>query len=164
MDELDARLLRVHAHAFHLEVQRPAGLEPRVDQVLHHLLLPVDRDRATAGQVAQRDAMAAAREAQLEPLVDKALALQPFANPGRHEEVDRPLLQHAGTHALLHVVAVARLDHDRLDPAPPEQVTEHEARRPGADDPHLRAHQASPSSWRTRCATRNAAFAAGTPQ
>ena len=72
--------------------------------------------------------------------------------------------RYRSSHALLHVLAVAILDHHGLDTAPREEVTEHEARRPRADDPHLRAHQASSASSSTRWATAKAALAAGTPQ
>ena len=72
--ELDLRRLRVHRHVGDLEVQRQPGLQPRADQVLDDLLLAVDRDRAAAGQVAQRDPVALAAEPQLDAVVHQPLA------------------------------------------------------------------------------------------
>ena len=53
-----------------------------------------------------------------------------------------PVLEHAGAHAVLDVLARARLQHDRLDAGALEQVREQQPRGPGADDPHLRLHHA----------------------
>ena len=63
---LDRGRLRLEAHV------GPAG----GDQVLDHLLLAVDRDRAAAREVGQRDPVALAAEAQLEAVVHHALAVQ----------------------------------------------------------------------------------------
>ena len=60
--------------------------------------------------------------------------------PGLHEQVDGALLEHAGAHALLDVVAAAGLEHHRLDALPVQEVREQEPGRAGADDPDLRAH------------------------
>ena len=61
--------------------------------------------------------------------------------PACVEQVDRALLEHAGADALLDVLAAAGLQHDRLDALGLQQLREHQSRRPGADDPDLRAHQ-----------------------
>src|SRR5215207_2775313 len=53
VDEPDRRRLRleaVHRDVVYLEEQRAARLDPRGDQVLHDLLLPVDGDRPAAGK------------------------------------------------------------------------------------------------------------------
>jgi hypothetical protein len=57
--ELNAGVLSVEvfdAHVVNLEVQRQTGVESRRDEVLHDLLLPVDRD-PRAGQVGKVDAV-----------------------------------------------------------------------------------------------------------
>ena len=72
-----------------LEAQLAAGLEPRGDQVLDHLLLPVDGDRAPAGQLGEVDPVALAAEAQLDAVVEHALALQPVADAGVGEHARR---------------------------------------------------------------------------
>ena len=85
------------------------------------------------------------------------------ATPGALEEVDRALLEHAGTDAGLDVVAAAVLEHDRLDPGAVEQLREDEPRRAGADDRDL-GLRARHDSSSTACAIAKARFAAGTPQ
>jgi hypothetical protein len=113
-------------------IRRPARLE----QVLHDLLLAVDHDRA-ADQAGEVDPVAAALVAQLDPLVDGALAVHALADPGLAQRVHRALLEHARAHALHHVVAVARLEHDRLDALQVQQVREQQAGGAGADDGDL---------------------------
>ena len=51
--------------------------------------------------------------------------------------VHRALLEHAGAHPLLDVLAAARLEHDGLDPVQVQQVGEQQAGRAGADDADL---------------------------
>ena len=74
------------------------------------------------------------------------------------------LLEHAGAHALLDVLARARLEDDRLDALQVEQVGQQQPGRAGADDPDLGVHHPSASaSASTRWATAKAVLAAGTP-
>ena len=74
------------------------------------------------------------------------------------------LLEHPGAHARLHVVARARLEHDRLDALPVEQVGQQQPGRTGPHDPDLCVHHPSASaSASTRWATAKAVLAAGTP-
>ena len=103
-------------------------VEPRGDQVLDDLGLAVDDDRPAVGELAERDPVPLAVELELDPVVDDALALQPLADAGLGEQVDRALLEHAGPDPVLDVVAAAVLEHDRLDPRPLEQPRE---RQPG---------------------------------
>ena len=138
--ELDLRRLRVHRHVGDLEVQRQAGLQPRADQVLDDLLLAVDRDRAAAGEVAQRDPVALAAEPQLDAVVHEPLAMHPLAEADLVHQVHRRLLEHARAHALLHVLAVARLEDHRLDAPQLEQPAEHQPRGAASDDRHLGTH------------------------
>ena len=154
----------VHGDLARLEEQRLAGVAADPDQILHDLGLAVDRDRPPAGQLGERDAVAAALEAQLEALVDEPLAVQALADAGLGQDVDRALLEDAGTDALLDVGAAAGLEHDGLNALAREQVAEEQAGRPGADDADLGAHQPWASASITRCAMANAEFAAGTPQ
>jgi hypothetical protein len=141
--EANARLLgieAVQADALDLEQQRKTGGEPRLDQILDDLPLPVDRRRASAGQLADRDPVSAAAEAQLDAVLDEALAAQPLVKPQLGEQVDGALLEHAGADALLDVLAVPILKHDRLDPAPVQEVRQQQPRRAAPDDAHLRPH------------------------
>ena len=129
----------MQAHVLDLEEQLGALVQPRRDQVLHDLLLPVDRDPAPVGELAERDPVALAVEAQLDPVVHEALALEALAHAHLLEQVHRSLLEHAGAHALLDVLAVARLEHHRVDPGPVQQLAEHEPGGAGPDDPDLGA-------------------------
>jgi hypothetical protein len=91
----------------------------------------------------------------------------PLANAYLDEQIDSPLLEHAGADAPLDVLAAPRLEHDRVDPQQVEQVREHEPGRPGSDDADLGPHrprQLPSCSARTSRNTAKAPFAAGTPQ
>ena len=90
----------------------------------------------------QRDPVALAAEAQLDALVDQPLGVHPRAEADLVHQVHRRLLEHARAHALLHVLAVARLEDHRLDPAQLEQPAEHQPRGPASDDRHLGTHGA----------------------
>ena len=81
--------------------------------------------------------MALAVVAQLDALVDRALAVHPLADAGLAQRVHRALLEHAGAHALHDVVLVAVLEHDGLDPVQVQQVSEQQAGRAGPDDGDL---------------------------
>src|SRR5688500_9977444 len=79
------------------------------------------------------DPMAAAGEADLEPVVDQAFAPQPRADPGLVQQVDRALLENPGADPLLDVAPAVALQHDRVDAVPMQQLRQQQARRPGAD-------------------------------
>ena len=132
----DRRCRRIDAHVLDLEVQRLLRLAPGGDQVLHHLLLAVDHDRPAA-QLGEVDPVALPVVAQLDPLVDRALAVHPLSHACLAQRVHRALLEHAGAHALDHVLLVAVLEHDRLDPVQVQQVGEQQAGGAGPDDPDL---------------------------
>ena len=111
--------------------------------------------------------MALPGELEREAVVDDSLPLQALADPGAHQQVDRPLLQYSRADAVLDVVAASGLQHDRLDALDLEQPREREPGRAGADDADLGPrglHADSPSSSTTRWKTAKALFAAGTPQ
>jgi hypothetical protein len=146
-----------------VEEEQRAAFEPRFDEVLDHLGLPVDDDRPPAGELAERDAVALAVELKLDAVVDDALALEPLSHARLPQQVDRSLLEHAGADAPLDVVAAAALEHDRLDALELEQSREREPGRPRADDRDLRP-QRFDSSSSTCCAIAKAPLAAGTPQ
>ena len=108
--------------------------------------------------------MPAPVEAQLEAVVDEALAVQALGDAGLVEQVDGRLLEHAGAHARLDVLARARLEHDRLDALQVQQVGQQQPGRAGPHDPDLGVHHPPASaSASTRWATANAVLAAGTP-
>ena len=84
--------------------------------------------------------MAAAGEAQLDAVVDEALALEALAGPDLAHQVDRALLEHAGPDRGLDRRARAALDDHRLDAAQVQHLRQQQPRRPGADDADLGAH------------------------
>ncbi len=127
-------------HVLDLEPDRPAGRQARGDEVLDHLLLPVDRDRAPEGQVRERDAVAGAVEGEQDAAVDQPLAAQAIGHAQLVEQLDSALLQHAGAHAVLDVRAAAVLEHDRLDALAVQQVRQDQAGRAGPDDGDLCVH------------------------
>ncbi len=131
-DVLDADILDV-------EVQRPAGFEPRVDEIAHDLVLSVDRDRAAPRQRIHIDVMARALEREIQAFVAHAFAREALADADLRHEIDRALLEDARAHALDHVLLAAVLDDDRVDALPVEQVPEHEPGRTCADDGDLGA-------------------------
>ncbi len=162
MREPDPRASRVevvHRDGRGLEEERQGGRQPCLDQVLDDLGLAIDHDRPS-GELVHRDVVALTVELQVDPAVDDPVATHSFPDARVAQQVDRPLLEHAGADAVLDVLAAAALEHDRLDPLACEQLGQRQARRARADDSDLRPH---PSSS-TRCATANAEFAAGTPQ
>jgi len=84
--------------------------------------------------------MSAPAEAQFDAVVDQALALQPLAHAGLHEQIHRALLEDAGAHAMLDVVAAPRFDDHRLDALPVQQVGKQQSRGTRTDDADLRTH------------------------
>ena len=140
--EADRRALgldAVEAHVADLEEQLRPGGEPGGDQVLHDLLLAVDRDPAPARELGERDAVALAVEAQLDPVVHEPLALEALPHAHLDQQVHGALLEHSGAHALLDVLAVAGLEDHRLDAAQVQQLAEHEPGRARPDDADLSA-------------------------
>ena len=82
-----------------------------------------------------------AAEADVDRLVDHAFAPQPLVEAELTHQVDRALLQHAGTHAVLHIGAAARLEHDAVDAFAVEKMGKKQARRTRADDGDLCVHR-----------------------
>src|SRR5215210_5308554 len=152
----DGRLLRLEvfdADGFGFEDDLSARLEPGGDEVFHHLVLAVDRDRASPGELEQVDAVALPVEPQLDAVVDHPLPLHPVADARLVQQVDRALLQHARPDPVLYVIAAAGLEHDRLDTLQVQQVREQQPRRSTPDDPNLCAHVRCSSITRHGCRT-----------
>ena len=77
--------------------------------------------------------------ADLDAVVDEALAAHALAHAGRVDEVDGALLEHARAHPMLDVFARAILEDDGADPFAMEKVRQHEPGRSRAHDADLRA-------------------------
>jgi hypothetical protein len=141
----------VEAEHLGFEQERAAVGEARGDQILHHLLLAVDRDMPAAGQRRQVEMDEPVAEADVERVVDHAFAPEPRVEAERVHHLDGALLEHAGAYAALDVLAGARFQHDAVDAFARQQVRQKQPGRPGADDPDLRAHDDQFSNATIRC-------------
>jgi hypothetical protein len=84
----------------------PSGAA-RLVQIFLNLILTVDSDCAATGQIVHVDAMAGATEADIDPVVDKPLALHAIAYADFGHEIDHALFQHTGTHPVNHILFAA---------------------------------------------------------
>ena len=137
-DDRLVSLQSVDGHASHSNCSGAPESDPRLDQIFGHLGLPVDRHRSS-GQLVHRDAMVGPVEAQVDPPVDQALALQPLTDARFDERVARALLKDAGSDPRLAVGTAPSLDDHRLHTMPVQEMAQQQTGRPGADDRDLRA-------------------------
>jgi len=114
------------------------------DQILHHLLLPVDGDGAPAGELIEGDAVIVALEAERDAAMHEPLTVQPLADSGFAHELHGSLLENTCAHALFDVLAAAQLEDHRVDPRPVEEMREQETRRSRAHDADLRTSHPCP--------------------
>ena len=96
----------------------------RVDQILHHFVLPVDRDGLAAAQFRQMDVVTLAAEAEVQPLCGSPSRFNRSPTPMLDHQIDGALLQHAGPHPFDHVFPAAIFDDDRIDALQMQQVTQ----------------------------------------
>jgi hypothetical protein len=87
-----------------------------VDQIAHHFVLAVDGDPLALGELEEIDAMSSTTEADGDAAVPQSTAPHAIADAERQQQIDRPLFEDTGPHAIDHVVAAAVLDDDRIDP------------------------------------------------
>ncbi len=109
------RIEFVHADVANLEENLPACVQPGADQIFDHLVLSIDRDRATAGELMEVDVMVTPAEAQVEAVMNEAFALQPLADTRLDQQVNRALFEHPRADALFDMLLAAGLEHDGLD-------------------------------------------------
>ena len=141
--EADRRLVAIEpidAGRFRIEQDRHAAREIGRDQILHHLLLAVDVDQLAAGDTGQIDVDQLAGKADVEPIVDHALAAQTLIDTEIGHQIDGALLQHTGAHAAFDILAAARFQHDAFDAGTLQQQREEQPRGSRADDTDLRTH------------------------
>ena len=86
---------------------------------------------------AKIDVVPRAAKRQVDAVVPQALARQAIADAHRVHQVHGALLEHPGTDALDHVLAVVALDDHRVDAGLVQQLPQHQARGPRADDADL---------------------------
>jgi hypothetical protein len=99
-------------------------VKPAADEVFDHFLLAVDGHRSSS-QFYKRNAMKPAVQAQLDPLVAEAFALQPPGNPCLSQHFNACVFQDSGANTLLAIGALLRLQYDGSDAMLVEQVREH---------------------------------------
>ena len=97
----------MHADIFNLKQNLATGRDPGIVQVFQNFVLRVNRDSFSIGELPKINSVTAAPEAQLDPMVNQAFGFYPLANPHLGEQIDRSLLQHAGTDTLLRILAAA---------------------------------------------------------
>jgi hypothetical protein len=69
----------LHADVFNLKNDLTTGRDSGIVQVFQNLVLRVDRDSFSTGEILKIDAVTAASEAQLDPMVDQAFGFHPLA-------------------------------------------------------------------------------------
>ncbi len=129
----------VEAHIAHLEQDILALFDQLGEQILHHLLLLVDR-HALPDQRPEIDVMEPAARAEIDPVVEHALLEQARSGADLDQKIVRPLLDQAGADAVLDIGAAAVFEHDRLHAGPAQQERQHETRGTRSDNADLSAH------------------------
>ncbi len=130
-----------------LEQEREPGVQPRLDQVLDDLRLPVDRSTRppVSSSIGDRGA---ARPSKRSSMPSWTMPSRSSRSPDARARAGGrrvPCSSTPGADPLLDVLAAAALEHDRLDARPSSRCARVEARRTRADDPDLRPHR-RPSS------------------
>ena len=122
---------------------RAGGME-RIVQVLRHLCLAIDHDGLTAGQFHKIDGMTFTVKTQFDPAMEQAFFMHPLAHLGLIQQVHGALFEHTGADGGFDLFAGTRFEHDGVDAAQMKKMGKKQARRPGADDANLGAHELSP--------------------
>ena len=142
--EADARRLAleiVDADLTRLENNLPAVMQTRLNEILHHLVLRVNGDRAPSGQLVHVDAVTHPIKTQLDAVMDQPLAAHALSHSRRVQQIHRALFEHTGADALLNILASLRLDYDGLDALNVEQMREQQPGRSRADDADFRVQR-----------------------
>ena len=142
--EIDFWLRRANVlqtNGFRFVVELTACCAARRGEILQDLVLSVDGDGFSAGEIGEIDAMAGAIETQLDAFVNQAFAFETRAYAGLLHQVDGALLEDAGTNALLDVFLGAGFQDDGFDSLEMEKMREGESGGACSDDSDLRSHQ-----------------------
>ena len=83
--------------------------------------------------------MAFAGVQHVKAAVHQAFGVHALAHTGFVQQIDGDLLQHPGANAAQHIVAALAFQNDGIDACLVQQLAQQEARRPRANDGHLRA-------------------------
>ena len=141
IDVADRRRIRIECfkcHAAAVKSNFAARGKLQGDEIFYDLLLTVNEHR-TAGEALDVDVMAASVEADVDAAVDERLAMQSLGRADLIHQVDATLLHEPGPNAGFAVLSRPGLQDDRLDAGQPQQMREHQARGPGANNSDCRS-------------------------
>src|SRR5215471_11696789 len=96
-------------------MNRPPRRNPGFDEIFDHLILAINSDRLAAGQLRHVDVMTTSIEADVQPVVPETLMLEPLSYAHRNHQIDRALLENAGTNAFNNIFAAAIFDDYRVN-------------------------------------------------
>src|SRR5579871_1730988 len=127
------------AHIFDFEDDFAAGVQPRLDQILYHFLLSVDRNRA-ACEFPEVNSMAASVEEELEPFMHQSFSPHALADSRCVEQIHRSLFQHTGAYPMFHKLAALGFYYHGVNPIQVKQMRKHEPGRSSAYNTDLCSH------------------------
>ena len=88
----------------HSKRKSPPSANAPLDQILDHLLLAVNR-HALAGELHKRNSVPHSMQSELDSLMAKSLAFEPFAHPGFAQHLHAGVLEDPGSYSLLAIGA-----------------------------------------------------------
>ena len=111
-----ARALKiVDAGVRDFEMDRRSGVETGLRKIFHDFVLSVDGDAFSSGEVREIDVVRAAVKAEIDAVMNQADLIETRAEAEAVQEVDRSLLEHAGTNAFFDVLAATIFDDHGID-------------------------------------------------
>jgi hypothetical protein len=131
----------VKTDGFRFVEQLPACGTARGREIFQDFVLRVDRDRFSAGEIGEIDAMPGAVETQLDTGVDQAFSLEAVTDSGLFHQIDSALFEDAGANTLFDIFLGARFENDGVDSLQMKQMREGEPGGTCSDDSDLNSHQ-----------------------
>src|ERR1019366_3832309 len=104
----------MHADVLNFKQNLATGRDPGIVQVFQNLMLSVNGDAFSASEILKIDAVTAASEAQLDPMVDQAFGFHPLAHSHLGEQVNRSLLQQGLAETVFYIMAALTFNHAGL--------------------------------------------------
>jgi hypothetical protein len=131
----------VKADGFRFVEELPAGGTASGREIFQDFVLRVDRDRFSAGEIGEINAMPSAIETQFDTGVDEAFAFKAVTDAGLFHQIDGALFEDAGANALLDIFLGTRFENDGVDSLQMKKVREGEPGGTCSDDSDLSSHQ-----------------------
>src|ERR1700730_3668730 len=85
----------VNADVADFEYDLPTGGEPRISEIFYDLVLRIDGNRFSTGEIGEIDSMTTPIEAQFDSMMNKSLLLQSVTDAYLYHQVDCALFEHA---------------------------------------------------------------------